>query len=369
MLAINGKVFTQNSTGVGRFAFEVIRSLDFERTPFEILTPNLPIHKEYKELEPFVWRDESAMNPFLWQFIRLPCLLRGKKYSCLWSPANIGPIFSPVPHYLTLHDFTFFHDKNWMPFLPRYFYQVLIPQICKRAEMIFFDCETIHEEYFALNVSNNRNTSWIYLGSDHIPLLEGFSESLAIPQKKYFVVLGNIEKRKNFSRLIRAWEQLAQAPQFDYQLYVIGEKKKRDKRVEDDVHPSIVFLGYVADQEMNHLLAEARGLLFPSLYEGFGFPIVEAFRRGCPVITSNYGTMSEIGGNAAIQVDPNSEREIKDAITRLMGNEALYLELRKKSLDRQRIFAWDNTVRFYQNILFEQRIGSSNGKTSQKEGR
>lgn len=168
--------------------------------------------------------------------------------------------------------------------------------------------------------------------------------------KPYLLFVGTREPRKNLMRLIEAWKPLSK----DYQLIVAGEKGW--DKTEGIRHPQLRFLGRVEDKELAVLYGEAEVFCYPSLYEGFGLPILEAFFHGTPVLTSNVSSMPEVAGNAAELVDPESVTDIRKGLTTIL-NESVSEQQKclQRMIIRLQMFSWDRvvdeTIQVYQKAL------------------
>src|SRR5690606_39016178 len=128
---------------------------------------------------------------------------------------------------------------------------------------------------------------------------------------KYILTVGKLEPRKNIQRLIEAFSTL----QTDYQLVIIGPQGRGE--IPQSPDPRVIFPGYVSDDELRTLYLYATAFVYPSLYEGFGYPVVEAMQYGCPVVTSNTSSLAEIATDAAILCDPNDANSIARAIEQM----------------------------------------------------
>lgn len=174
--------------------------------------------------------------------------------------------------------------------------------------------------------------------------------------KPYILFVGTREPRKNLLRLIEAWEPLAEK----VQLIIAGEKGWDDTEQKDKVlsHPNLRFLGRVSDEELTVLYGEAELFAYPSLYEGFGLPILEAFYHGTPVLTSNVSSMPEVAGNAAELVDPLSVKSIRKGIEKILEESREEQQRRlQKMIIRRQLFSWskvaEDTIRVYQQAIGE----------------
>jgi len=175
----------------------------------------------------------------------------------------------------------------------------------------------------------------------------------------FILSVGTIEPRKNLINLIHAFHDLKNKKKFLGKLAVIGMKgwlKDDIKALIDDMGLTdhIVFLGYMTDQELRYCYNLAEVFVFPSFYEGFGFPIVEAFCCGAPVVTSNVSSCPEIAGDAALTIDPNSSGAIAGAVHRIISDCALRETLREKGFKRSEDFDFkktaQKTLRIYEEV-------------------
>lgn len=164
----------------------------------------------------------------------------------------------------------------------------------------------------------------------------------------YFLFIGTIEPRKNISAIIIAFEQLS-IVNHKYKLVIVGKKGWHYDEIfklvqEHELNDKIIFTGFIDESEKPLLIAGATIFIYPSIYEGFGIPVLEALACGTPTITSNVSSMPEVAGNAALLVDPNNPQEIYKCIIRLLNDSVLYKELKNKSLQQASKFTWQKTA-------------------------
>lgn len=164
----------------------------------------------------------------------------------------------------------------------------------------------------------------------------------------YFLAVGTLQPRKNLSRLIAAHEQLPNRLRREFPLLVVGKVgwdcTPEVAQLQDPGDRSLQWLGYVPDADLPAVLAGAAALMFVSLYEGFGLPVLEAFAAGVPVVTSNTTALPEVAGGAALLVNPADVGEIADAMRQIVATPGLATSLRDSGLQRARAFSWDRTV-------------------------
>lgn len=201
-------------------------------------------------------------------------------------------------------------------------------------------------------------TRTIHLGIDHIATL---SEASAIKPYEfpYILFVGVNDKRKNLGKIVEAFE-IAKETVSDLHLVIVGKNGYHHEIADEKIERSrfaghIHRLGFIDNEKLVNLYYHAEAFVFPSLYEGFGIPILEAMRIGCPVITSNCGAMKEVAGNAAVLVDPNNAEEISDRIVELCSNTARRVKLIEKGRLWSKQFRWSKcakeTAEVYKALL------------------
>lgn len=172
----------------------------------------------------------------------------------------------------------------------------------------------------------------------------------ALPER-YALFVGTLEPRKNIVTLLQAFSRLhAERSQDDLKLVVAGGKGWGDERFVAilemlNIRDHIIFTGYVEDDDLPDLYRSAQMFVYPSLYEGFGLPILEAMASGIPVITSNRSSLPEVAGNAALLIDPTRPDDLAAAMSAVVSNSALHEELRCKGIARAKDFTWEAVAR------------------------
>jgi glycosyltransferase involved in cell wall biosynthesis len=174
----------------------------------------------------------------------------------------------------------------------------------------------------------------------------------------FVLYAGNIKPHKNLVRLIDAFEGLRRDGFPDLKLLIIGDEISKWPALRRAVHKyklhkHVRFLGFLSDETLHVLYRLAAVFVFPSLYEGFGLPPLEAMASGTPVVTSNVSSLPEVAGDAAVLVDPYDAVAIKEGIKRVLTDEAFADELRRKGLQRAREFSWERSVARTREIYLE----------------
>ncbi len=162
----------------------------------------------------------------------------------------------------------------------------------------------------------------------------------------YVLAVGTLEPRKNLARLIAAWSELPAALRDAHALALVGPRGWEDEHVVAAARAADVrLLGRVSEDQLHALYAHATAFAYPSLYEGFGLPVLEAMAAGAPVLTSNVSSLPEVAGSAALLVDPRDEDAIRSALERLLVDPALRERLRAAGRERAAAFTWERTAR------------------------
>lgn len=184
--------------------------------------------------------------------------------------------------------------------------------------------------------------------------LDALRKKYALPEH-FLLFVGNFNPRKNLERLMRAYDRARDSGKVAHQLVIAGEQGwKFDKQtaLKDIAHQDdIRFIGFVPDEDMAALYSAADAFLFPTLYEGFGIPVIEAQSCGTPVLTSNVSSLPEVGGDAAIYIDPYNEEDICAGIVKIVGDTVLAQELQEKGYENAKQFSWEKSAEILREVI------------------
>jgi len=176
-----------------------------------------------------------------------------------------------------------------------------------------------------------------------------FTEVKDLEREPYFLFLGTISPRKNLIGMLEAYAKLPEELRSEYKLKIAGAEGWNTGEIYAtyqrlQLGDRVEFLGHIEDEALRVLYNQAAAFLFPSFYEGFGIPVLEAMACGCPVITSNVSSLPEVAGEAALLVDPHNTEEIAQAMTRLVTEPKLWAKLHRAGLERVKEFSWERTA-------------------------
>lgn len=287
----------------------------------------------------------------------LPILLWKNKIDVFHSVASVSPFLLFCPSVLTLHDVIPFIFPQLTPLIFRCYWNIAYKISARRAQLIIAVSHSAKKDLIKFLDITGKKITVIYHGSEQ-PNLEIEDEKgiIALQEKKesdapYILWVGRMYGHKNLTRLLYAYNKLIKTYQgIKHRLVLCGMKgwgyPSFIKTMEAlNLQDKAIFKGYVPDNELKSMYSNASLFVFPSLTEGFGFPILEAMSSGIPVVTSNYGAMAEIAGDAALLVDPYDVDEIVEAMHRVLTDENLRKDLIKKGLERASQFSWERTAR------------------------
>lgn len=325
---LHGVIFDSRwigSHGIGRFAKEVSDRLNFTASHI------------------------SDKNPAgLFSAIQLGLWATPKKGKALFSPSYIPPIFSSLPFSFTIHDLNHIDVEYNSSLLKRIYYRAIIRPAIKRAYRVL----TVSE------FSKKRIIDWSGCLPEKVKVVGNgvtavFNDAVEPmkPGYSYIFCCSNRKGHKNEPRLIRAFQKSG----LDNQLKLVftGKADENISRLikELSLETSIVFTGQVSEDTLASWYKGAIVTAFPSLYEGFGLPLIESMACGTPVIASNTTCLPEIGGDAGYYVDPLSIESIAEGLKHVVGDESLRKEMREKGLSRAKLFTWDRTASLVSDAL------------------
>lgn len=343
-----------NRVGIGQYAYQVINQLyqlDHVNT-YTLFLPtaplsDLPIPRER-------WQYRIGRPGALWTVRQLPGLIAQEKLDLFFSPTHYAPWFTSLPKFIAIMDLSYLHypdlfrkkDLWQLRFMTRY--------SLNRAHRVFTISNFSQAEINKYYNFPKSNIIVTYPGLNPKFYKQKYLNKSAQIKSEfgitgdYILFVGTLQPRKNLVRFIRAFEMLTKP---NLQLVIVGKQGWLYDDIYAAAHRSpkadnIQFLNFVTDEELPQLYQGATCLVLPSLYEGFGIPAMEAMYFGCPVILSNTSSLPEIGADAAIYVDPFSEGDIANGITRVLQLSGTQREgmIKKGKLQVQK-YTWETCAK------------------------
>lgn len=317
-----------------------------------------------------------AKSPLFWTQLRLPSLLKKTSPSVLWMPLHNLPFRRPkgLKTVVTIHDLAFKLFPDFFPKKDLVLLNRLTSYSVKNADKIIAVSRSTANDVNEIYGVPPHKIRVIYHGYDektyHLPgenekarISEVQNKYRIIPGSKYIVYVGAIQPRKNLGILVSAFERLKTLHSFqDWKLVLAGADAWMYEGLRKQIGTSvwkkdIIVTGNFYTKDLPYLLWGAEIFVFPSLYEGFGIPILEAMACGVPVITAKNSSLVEVASNAAVYFDSRRVDDLASSIRDLNSNEAKKIELIKKGLDWVKKFSWDKTAQETYECLIETAIG------------
>ncbi|WP_168207908.1 glycosyltransferase family 1 protein [Spirosoma sp. KCTC 42546] len=333
---VNARFLTQPIAGTQRFAIELSLELGKYLPSLIYLAPDRILHKDIAD-KLNVQITGRSKNGLFWEQIELPFFLRKNGNPLLINLCNIAPLFYNN-NLVSILDLSFYHHPEWFSRKYAFLYNLIIPRIAANAKRIV----TI-SEYSKQDISKTFRISLekIDLVYPNVPnvFLKNYPTVKKNIYGKYILAVSSLDPRKNFPSLIQAFKE---ANLVDTKLVIVGVEGKvfannnLKELIEND--DSIVFTGYISDEELIGLYKNAKIFVYPSFFEGFGLPPLEAMACGCPTLVSNTTSLPEVCGEASEYVDPYSIRSIREGIEKVLYDESLAQRLREKGKDRVKYF-------------------------------
>ncbi|MGI6718527.1 MAG: glycosyltransferase family 4 protein [Bacteroidales bacterium] len=367
-IAVNTRLLLSNKLdGIGWFTCETLKRI----------TKNHPEHQFYfifdrQYSDEFIFSENitpviahpQARHPLLWYLFfeyGIPRKLKKIKPDLFLSTDGWIPLNIDVKIVNVIHDLNFEHFHDFIKPAHKYYFDKFFKRFAERSDRIAtvsnFSKDDLNKLY---NIPKDK-IDVVYNGSNEDYKVIDLNEKTNIKNKHfqgcdYFLFVSSINKRKNLQNIFKAFDIFKQKNQNNVKFVVVGSKMHWCKEIEESYKnmtykDDVIFTGYMKIDELVKIMSSALALVYPSLFEGFGIPIVEAFNAGTAVITSNITSMPEVAGDAALLVDPYSVDEIANAMNLLYNDTELRAKLIEKGLSRKDMFTWDKTASALWNTI------------------
>ncbi|MBN1264379.1 MAG: glycosyltransferase family 4 protein, partial [Anaerolineales bacterium] len=325
---INSRSLQSGITGTQRYAGEILARLS----------------DRFQEISPK--RVLSGVSGHLWEQFVLPTLVSD---GLLWSPGNAGPLLVRN-QVVSILDMSAVDHPEWFTGLFSSWYRFLLPVLARRVRHILTISEFSRDRIIQLCGVSPAKVTYTHLAA--APCFYKRSDveidqvkvRYSIPAEGYLLALGSLEPRKNLTRLLEAWESVrSQLPPSTW-LVLAGARGKAGifQHVPLAQLPERVHLtGYIKDEDLPALYSGAAAFIYPSIYEGFGLPPLEAMACGTPVVVSRVSSLPEVVGDAGLYIDPGEIPAIAEGIRTIFHNDKLRQELAVDGQKRAAVFSWE----------------------------
>ncbi|MHA1395469.1 MAG: glycosyltransferase family 4 protein [Promethearchaeota archaeon] len=308
--------------------------------------------------------EQSFLNFLRLQFF-LPILCKKKGINILHIPNEKLLLFKPCPLVLTIHDVADFKFPMRKSFLRRFFRRIAMPTMLRKADHIIAVSENTKMDLIKIFNIEPKKITVIYEGASHNLLKKPELEEIKNVHRKYnikskfILFVGEISKRKNLEFLINNFRTNKDSFLKYFQLVLVGKNGNASKRVNNlikkhNLQNRVILTGYISEYDLKAIYYSAFCLVLPSIYEGFGLPIIEAMRCKLPVICSNSGSLPEIIGDVGLLFENLNSKSLSYCLRKLINDKSLQFKLKSMGYERSRQFSWDNcsieTMNIYKKL-------------------
>lgn len=350
-------------TGIGRYTYEVSKQLEEDNSLLieyfygyyskKLIKPSSS--KEIKGLKSFILK-----NPMIKKMVRKILLsyvhLFSKSYELYWQPnfiPNSGIKAKKIV--TTVHDFSFilyrdFHPKERIEYIEKYFFNNL-----DRSDMIITGSEYTKREILKYTKFKEDKIVVIYHGIDHnlFKVYQKIELGFDLPSK-FILSVGSIEPRKNLLRLLKAYQGLPLEIKDEYKLLLVGFSGWENSEIISlikELEEYVQYLGFISDEELAQVYNLATLFVYPSLYEGFGLPVLEAMACGTAVVSSGLSSLPEVGGDAPLYCDPYSITDIQEKIVSTLADSSKRDSMVEKGLAQAQKFSWQKSAQEHKRVF------------------
>ncbi len=368
LIGIDAHFALRERRGVGNYSLSLVRGLaamdDCNQyilyTDKEDVERVLPIKSNFRK------KMLHSSNYLMWEQIQLPLIAKRDKIDILHCPANTAPVFlnHDIKLVSTIHDVSYLKPFSIMPRSP-YLYQRLgrvyrkniVPWTIKRASSIITVSEFARKDILSsIPFLNDEKVSVTYEAmSGAFRVIEKEAAHSFVRAKygingKYIFNVGGRDPQKNTAFLVESFLDLKKAGQLSEKLVIVGFADHTHANfyksiINSGIADEVIFIGFAEEDELVHLYNAAEVFIFPSLYESFGIPPLEAMACGTPVIASDAGAIPEIVGDAALFINPRSKEDLKSSLLQVLGDIRVKNELIRRGLKRVDQFSWSKTAK------------------------
>jgi glycosyltransferase involved in cell wall biosynthesis len=352
---LNGRFLSQSITGVQRYALELVKALDIlfdevdpssaKYKPTLIAPHNV---KEELQTKNIKLKKKGFLTGHSWEQLELPFYTRN---GVLISICNAGPLLKRR-QIVTIHDASVFGFAKGYSWSFRLWHCLLTRGLVKTAEKIVTVSDFSRLELMKYCGISENKIHTIYEGKEHIIATRSDPTILVkhgLKDRRYILAVSSVNPNKNFKSIVQAMEIID-----DSGLDVViagGTNSKIFGEASLPASEKIKYVGYVTDNELKALYQHAACFVYPSFYEGFGLPPLEAMACGCPVIVSNTSSLPEVCGDAALYCDPHDPSDIAEKIRLVIHDSNLREQMQIKVLKRSSIFSWERCAREIWSII------------------
>ena len=354
-IGVDCRCFSHPKSGIARYTHEVLKILVCMGHTWYLYS-NSTLDSSLKEnrnvtIRSFGWN--FPLGNILWFQFQLPYLLRKDKIDLFWSPRHHIPYLTPhnLKTVVTIHDMVWTRHPETMKRINHLSEKLQMPYSVRKANKIIAISHSTKRDLAEFFPKESSKVRVIHNGATD---LVRTSVVAGLPEN-YILFIGTPEPRKNLDRLLAAYQQLDNNIKKQHPLVIVGAHgwnvSLANLIKEYKLEGHIKLLGFVNDYELAYIYSKAKILAMPSLYEGFGLPILEAFKFGIPVLTSHTSSMPEVLGKGGITVSPLNQKAITEGLNKLLTDEKLYADCCQHIKRQLSKFSWDKASKLHWEVF------------------
>lgn len=356
-IGIDARPLIEKKTGIGYYLDYLLTNiLKNDSTNEYILFSDRKIYfnaDNFKNIK-FVVDDKSKMKKSLWYMFEMDKLCKSENIDLFWGTQHVLPLgLKNITKILTIHDLVAFDFKETMNLYNKVINKLLIPRSIKVADKIIAVSKST-EERLVHHFSNycKEKTTVIYedviVNNDYSNIKESYLQDIGIKEKEFIMFLGTIEPRKNIATLIKALDKINK--ETNMKLLICGKygwNCESEKALIENNKDKIVFLNYISDDEKNYLMNKSFSFIFPSLYEGFGLPVLEAMRNNTIALVADNTSLKEIIEDNRLRFDTFNDEQLANKVISIYKDKDVYKEVYDYCMKRKDDFDWDDIAKSY----------------------
>ncbi|MFH1369566.1 MAG: glycosyltransferase family 1 protein [Elusimicrobiota bacterium] len=362
-IGINARYIQKQATGIENYLSQIISNLkriDSKNEYVLFFGSDKPVPGGFPSdnfaVDVPKFKTNSQLKRLFWEHFYLPSAITRNKIDVFHEPSFIAPMFKKCPTVITIHDLAFIIHPECFTFKNVLYFKAMMKRSIESSDYVIAVSESTKNDIINRFKVSPEKVKMIHSGVNEYfhriedkkaikPVLEKYGIT-----RDFILNVSLISPRKNLLNLLKSFKLMREKKSVDYQLVITGAKgwlyEDIFKAVSDlSLQKDVVFTGYVSDSELLCLYNSAKIFAYPSVYEGFGFPALEAMACGCPVVASNTSSLPEICGDAALLVEPADLDELSDALYRMLTDSKLREDMIKRGFVRITKFSWRNTAK------------------------
>ncbi len=343
MIVINGKFLSQQITGVQRYGLNISKYLPTEINQQKVTIAAPKGTSIPKELSHLAVIKFGNFKGNAWEQIDLPLFLKKNNNPLLINFTGVSPLLYSNT-FLYIHDLSYKHYPEWFSKPFAMYYNFALPINAKKAKKILTVSHYVKNDLVETYNLPESKVNVIYCAAD-----EKF-KNLNLPREKFVLLVSSLDPRKNIKNAIKSFLKIKS----DYTLKVVGKKHPSFADIginNDDLSHQIEFTGYVSDKELNELYNKATLFFYPSIFEGFGIPPLEAQKCHCPALVSNTTCLPEIYENSVQYCDPYNVNNMSENLNKLLHDDQQQKKLVQLGLKNEKRFSWEKSAQKLTDLI------------------